>query len=221
MARLEQELAATPITVQVQRVDPATGQTVAGEEPNPVYESLAEKIAEKRAVLAERQAKLAAIESLTVGLTGELDRLHAAGGLTNALVQGRDPVELAQPGPVDGLAVLPSGPLPPNPAELLASERLRALWPKLLERFDAVLVDAPPVLAVTDAVLLAAQVDGVIMVVWAGNARVDIAREARNQLMKANARILGVVLNKVRMPGRDYHYYYYYRRDGEEDRVKL
>ena len=77
IARLEQELATTPKTVRAQQVDPATGQLVETEEPNPVYQSLAEKAADKKAALAEKEAELAAIKGLTAGLTGELDKLHA------------------------------------------------------------------------------------------------------------------------------------------------
>ncbi|KUK40620.1 MAG: Tyrosine-protein kinase YveL, partial [Clostridia bacterium 62_21] len=119
-------------------------------------------------------------------------------GLTNVLVQGRAPGELCHEGPVEGLKILTSGPIPPNPAELLGSERIKQLWPQFLEEFDYVILDSPAVLAVTDSVLLASQVHGVILVVWAGVERVDIVQEAKEQLLKANARILGVVLNKVK-----------------------
>jgi len=77
IARLEEELAATPQVVQVQRFDPETGQMLSGEEPNPVYENLAEKLADKKATLAEKEAELEAIEGLTAGLTEDLDKLHA------------------------------------------------------------------------------------------------------------------------------------------------
>jgi len=77
LARLEQELATTPPVIGVSQVDPATGQIVETEEPNPVYQNLAEKVADKKAILAEKQAELAAIEDFTAGLTGELDKLHA------------------------------------------------------------------------------------------------------------------------------------------------
>lgn len=146
--------------------------------------------------------------------------LENGGGLTNVLVRGRNPEELWREGPVKGLNVLASGPIPPNPAELLGSERTRQLWPKLLERFDYVILDSPPVLAVTDATLLASQVHGVILVIWAGMQRVDVVQDAKEQLLKANARILGVVLNKVKIPERDYHYYYYYR-SSKEQRIRL
>ncbi|MCL6560331.1 MAG: CpsD/CapB family tyrosine-protein kinase [Firmicutes bacterium] len=142
-------------------------------------------------------------------------------GLTNALVQGRDPLEMTREGPVEGLKVLTSGPLPPNPAELLGSEKMRGLWPRLLENFDYAVVDAPPVLAVTDSVLLSGQVDGVILVAWAGTSRVEVLQDAKEQLVKANARIIGVVLNKVKMPARDYRYYYYYHSKEKEDTVRL
>lgn len=143
-------------------------------------------------------------------------------GLTNTLVQGRNPVEIAHNGPVEGLMVLTSGPVPPNPAELLGSQKMRLLWPQLLEQFDYVIVDAPPVLAVTDSVLLSGQLEGVILVAWAGTNRVEVFQDAKEQLTKANARIIGVVLNKVKMPARDYRYYYYYhQKDEPEDRIRL
>ncbi|SHJ73254.1 CpsD/CapB family tyrosine-protein kinase [Desulfofundulus thermosubterraneus] len=142
-------------------------------------------------------------------------------GLTNCLLQNLDPAEVSKNGLVENLTLVTSGPIPPNPAELLGSGRVRALWPALLERFDYLIVDSPPVLAVTDASLLAAQVDGVILVVRAATTRVEIAREARDQLLKASARIIGVVLNQVKMPARDYHYYYYYHRREKEEEVRL
>lgn len=151
----------------------------------------------------------------------ELFEVENRRGLTNCLLQNLDPEEVAHGGQVENLTLLTSGPIPPNPAELLGSERVRALWPALLDRYDYVLVDSPPVLAVTDAALLAAQMDGVLLVVRAAATRVEIAREARDQLLKANARIIGVVLNQVQMPGRDYHYYYYYRRREKEEEVRL
>jgi protein-tyrosine kinase len=129
-------------------------------------------------------------------------------GLSNVLVQDCDPLEMAQKGPVDRLTVLTSGPLPPNPAELLGSRRLRALWPRLLERFDRLIIDSPPILAVTDSVLLAAQVDGVILVVWSGTDRMEAVKEAKHQLLAANADIIGVVLNKVKLKVPGYYYSY-------------
>jgi len=143
-------------------------------------------------------------------------------GLTNCLIQGLDPEEVAYTNVVENITLLSSGPIPPNPAELLGSERVRSLWSTLLDRFDYVLIDSPPVLAVTDATLLSSQVDGVVLVVRSADTRVEIAQEAKEQLIKANARILGVVLNVVKISSRDYHYYYYYHHHHDEaEQVRL
>ncbi len=137
-------------------------------------------------------------------------------GLTNVLVQRAPVEELLLDGPVPGLKVLTSGPVPPNPAELLATPEMSYLLAQLRENYDAVLVDTPPLLAVADAAVLAPLVDGVILVVSAWSARVDMVQEALEQLEKARARILGVVLNRTRVPARDYYYYYYRYRRGRE-----
>lgn len=131
-------------------------------------------------------------------------------GVTNCLVQKLAVEEAAQKCEVENLTILTSGPLPPNPAELLASDRARALWNQLLAEYDYVLIDAPPILAVTDASILASQVDGVLLVISSGSTRTDVARTAKEQLLKANARIIGVVLNKLKMNSKEYQYYYYY-----------
>jgi len=134
-------------------------------------------------------------------------------GLANCLLQNLAPEEVAHHRIIDNLNLLTSGPIPPNPAEILSSEKVRRLWDTLLERYDYLLIDSPPVLAVTDTLLLAGQVHGVLLVIESAVTRTDIAREAKEQLVRANARILGVVLNKVKMQSQDYHYYYYYHRE--------
>lgn len=137
-------------------------------------------------------------------------------GLTNCLAQKMRIEEAAHKGLIDSLTVLTSGPIPPNPAEMLGSEQARSLWPVLLEKYDYVIIDAPPILAVTDASILAAQVDGVVMVVNSGDTRIDHAREAKQQMQKANAHLIGVVLNKVKMETSEYQYYYYYSQESPE-----
>lgn len=134
-------------------------------------------------------------------------------GLTSHLVQ-QMPLENAvcKP-PVENLTILTSGPVPPNPAELLNSQRVWDFWPVLLEHFDYVLVDSPPVLAVTDASILAPQMDGVIIVTRYGLTRKEQVREARDQFMKAKAHIIGVVLNQAKINASDNQYYYYYAQD--------
>jgi len=99
--------------------------------------------------------------------------------------------------PVDGLRVLPAGPTPPNPAELLGSRRMKETMAALLEQADVLLFDAPPVLAVTDALVLAVQTDGVLLVVKAGGTRREHIQQAKERLERVNARIVGAVLNNA------------------------
>jgi capsular exopolysaccharide synthesis family protein len=108
---------------------------------------------------------------------------------------------------VAGLRVLPSGPLPPNPSELVGSRRMGEIINVLGERSDIVLFDAPPIVAVTDAAVLASRVDGVLLVIKAGATKRDHARRAKALLEKVNAHVLGVVLNNIKM---DTSYYSYY-----------
>lgn len=105
-----------------------------------------------------------------------------------------------------------SGVIPPNPSELLGSERMRELLQEAREIYDYVLIDLPPVLPVADALVLGAMVDGVVLVIDSGEVKVDLARDVKKQLQQAGANILGVVLNKVRSEhhGYGYGYYYYY-----------
>lgn len=131
-------------------------------------------------------------------------------GLTNLLVEGGDPAAVIQETPVPGLRLLPCGPIPPNPAELLGTARMREVLDRLSEVHDFVLIDSPPAVTVTDAALLGSMADGVVLVLRSGDTRDDMAREAKAILEKADARLLGAVLNDVRPTGDDYKYYYYY-----------
>ncbi|MGI6436218.1 MAG: CpsD/CapB family tyrosine-protein kinase [Syntrophomonadaceae bacterium] len=96
------------------------------------------------------------------------------------------------------LSVVTSGPVPPDPAEILNSAHTRALWPSLVDKYDYIFIDSPSMLATTDAAILSAQADGSVLVVRPGNTRIDEARCARKQFARANARLIGVVLNKVK-----------------------
>ncbi len=131
-------------------------------------------------------------------------------GLTNLLVEGGDPAEAVRQTPVPGLDILPCGPIPPNPSELLGSARTREVLDRLSATYDFILLDSPPAVAVTDAAVLAPLADGVILVLRAGETQNEQAREAKAILEKANAHLLGAVLNGVRSTGDDYRYYYYY-----------
>lgn len=131
-------------------------------------------------------------------------------GITNVLAENVPPMDYIQETKVKGVSLLASGPIPPNPSELLGSERLGTVLAQLEEAYDYVLVDAPPVLAVTDASLLATRLDGVILVARAGVAQTNRAKEALQQLTTAKARILGAVINGIeRKKGEGYYYYYY------------
>ncbi len=108
---------------------------------------------------------------------------------------------------VAGLSVLTSGPVPPNPAELLARPRMAELIASLAARADVVLFDAPPVVVVTDAAILAARVDGVLLAINARGTKRDHALRAKELLEKVNARLLGAVLNNVEFDASLRRYY--------------
>lgn len=112
----------------------------------------------------------------------------------------------AQESGVQNLRVLTSGQLPPNPAEILGSKRMGEILQALLQDADVVLFDAPPVLAVTDAAVLASKVDGVLLVVSAGKTKRENARKAQSQLEKINANVIGAVLNNVQADRRAQYY---------------
>jgi non-specific protein-tyrosine kinase len=108
---------------------------------------------------------------------------------------------------VPNLKVLTSGPVPPNPAEILASQRMVEIIALLRAGAEYVLIDTPPIIAVTDAAVLAPRVDGVLLVVNAGKTRRDLAVKARDMLRQVNANILGVVLNNATIDKSAYEYY--------------
>lgn len=142
-------------------------------------------------------------------------------GLTNILVQGESVSEVAHQVSVSGLYFVSSGPIPPNPSELLTSKRMAKLLEEVQEDYDIVLVDSPPMIAVTDSAILATRVDGVMMVVKAGVTRIDLVNDAIDQLKKASANFMGVVLNQVRVPSHDYQCYYYYGNKDRESEIQF
>lgn len=132
-------------------------------------------------------------------------------GLTSVLAGSLALEDALTESGVPGLKLLPSGPIPPNPAEMVGSQRMEALLQELTSRFDLVLIDTPPVLAVTDACAMAPRVDGVLLVVRVNQVGHPQARRAKELLMAVKARILGVVLDGVeRQDGDGYGYYSYY-----------
>lgn len=135
-------------------------------------------------------------------------------GLTTALFDESSPEAVAHETKVDNLWVIPAGPTPPNPAELLHSDRFKRFLKELEGRFDRVILDSPPVAVVTDSAVLATQVDGTVLVVRAFKTHKDLATHAVRALQDVGANIAGVVLNAVNLDRAEYKYgYHYYRRD--------
>jgi non-specific protein-tyrosine kinase len=108
---------------------------------------------------------------------------------------------------VEGLLVLTSGPLPPNPADLMGSRRMEGVIAALANEADQVFFDTPPVVAVTDAAVLATKVDGVLLVISAGKTRRDQARTAVQRLEQISARLVGTVLTNMEMGAGVQDYY--------------
>ncbi|HEY6402522.1 MAG TPA: polysaccharide biosynthesis tyrosine autokinase, partial [Blastocatellia bacterium] len=113
--------------------------------------------------------------------------------------------------PIPNLYALPCGPIPPNPAELISSDSMKELLRTLSGRFDHILIDSPPMVSVTDPVILSTMVDGSILVVQAGRSTRELARRARRELARVGARVFGVVLNNVDVRQGGYDDYDYYR----------
>ncbi|MEP7199570.1 MAG: polysaccharide biosynthesis tyrosine autokinase [Chloroflexota bacterium] len=183
---------------------------------------------EGKSTLASNLAVVMAQAGLrTVLIDGDLRRpsvhkifaLNNQRGLTNALVQ--EPFHLdgdLRLAPTENLKVMTSGPMPPNPSELLGSHRMAALLETLKREADFIVLDSPPTLAVTDASVLASKVDGVILVIDSGSTRRGLALKAKEQLEQVGARILGVAVNKLsaRSGGSNYYYYYNYYYSSDE-----
>jgi len=111
---------------------------------------------------------------------------------------------------VKGISLIPSGPIAPNPSELLSSERMRALLSDLYERFNFVIVDAPPLMGMPDSLMLSTIVDGTILVIKAGKTPRTALIESRRLLESVNAKLLGVILNGVKESDLKFGYYSYY-----------
>ena len=111
------------------------------------------------------------------------------------------------------LYLLPAGPVPPNPAELLGSEQMRLLVESLRKTFTHIVIDSPPTASFTDSVLISSMVDGVLLVVHGGKSTRDVVKRTRQVLLDVGAKIFGVVLNNVKLNSKDYYYYQgYYQR---------
>ncbi len=135
-------------------------------------------------------------------------RLENHTGLTNVLTKQSQLGQAVQSTEVPNLYVLTSGPIPPNPSELLASKQMGEVLAEMKERFDMVIFDTPPILAVADAQILANQVDASLLIVSSSKTEKDAALKAKELLTQAKSKLLGAVLNNRKMEEGNYYYYY-------------
>src|SRR5437867_4147286 len=142
---------------------------------------------------------------------------QTAFGLSELLVDGLPLEQAVHKTAIENLWLVPSGRTPPNPAELLGSRKMRAFLSGDLDGAEFVVLDAPPLLPVTDAAVLAPAVDGVLLVVDLRKTHRDAARQVKQQLVGVGARILGVVVNGVPATRRGYGYYYSHYYDSEKE----
>ena len=132
-------------------------------------------------------------------------------GLSTFLSSGGDLAELIKPTTTPYLSILPCGHVPPNPSELISSDKMKELLSLLSEHYDYIFIDSPPLVTVTDPLILSTFVDGVILVIKSGKSKSEIARRACQDLAGVGAKVLGVVLNDLNVRHEGYDYYNYSR----------
>ncbi|MFZ2629154.1 MAG: CpsD/CapB family tyrosine-protein kinase, partial [Rugosibacter sp.] len=137
-------------------------------------------------------------------------------GLTNYLAGDTKPVEITKPSHIPKVFLIPSGPLPPNPAELISGPKMVALLNLAAERFDQVIIDGPPVLGLADAPLLGSLAEATVLVTEAGGTSREFARNAVKRLRVTRTRLIGGIMTKMGSRGSAYGYYhsYYYYQYG-------
>ncbi|TDM43729.1 polysaccharide biosynthesis tyrosine autokinase [Macrococcoides canis] len=131
-------------------------------------------------------------------------------GLSNLITDQINMEQAVQNTQVENLSIMTSGPIPPNPSELLASNRFKELINSFEQYFDMIIIDTPPVLAVTDAVIMSTLVDGTILVTNVETNNKHHLLKSKEVLQKSDANLLGVVLNNVEKSSKDDYYYYEY-----------
>ncbi|WEG13382.1 CpsD/CapB family tyrosine-protein kinase [Pullulanibacillus sp. KACC 23026] len=136
-------------------------------------------------------------------------RLANQQGLSTVLTRQSTLEDTIRKTEIDNLFVMSSGPVPPNPAELLTSTAMKKMIEQAKEVFDVIIFDSPPVLAVTDAQILSSYSDGTVLVVASGSTETESAKLARDLLLKSQAKLLGVVLNRKSKKDKNGYYYYY------------
>lgn len=142
-------------------------------------------------------------------------RINASPGLTNILIEGRDPDKVIVKSKERGVDLITSGPVPPNPSELLGSERMKNLLTKLEQDYDYIILDTPPAAFITDAAVLSQYADGVILVVAHKRSTYEMVDGTVNNLRTAGASVVGMVLTDVELSkmrgGYNYYRYKYHK----------
>ena len=136
-------------------------------------------------------------------------RVDNVRGLSNLLVDNIPFDDVVHETNIENLHVVTCGPIPPNPSELLASNKMDSMIEELKKVYDVILIDSPPVLAVTDAQILSALVDGVVLVVRSKETEIEAAQKAVELLQASKAKILGAILNGQDKKNSNNYYYYY------------
>ncbi|MBU5485773.1 CpsD/CapB family tyrosine-protein kinase [Clostridium sp. MSJ-11] len=152
----------------------------------------------------------------TFGLSNEI-------GISDLLVGKVDFKDAVQDSKVENLDILTAGTRPPNPSELLSSKKMKEFIDELREEYEYIIIDSPPIIAVTDAQLIASFTDGALLVISSGEVERAAAIKAKELLDKVNAKIIGIVLNKLEVSEKGYYgyyYQYYYGKDGDRKKGK-
>jgi len=163
--------------------------------------------------IAESGEKVIIIDAdLRVPLIHKVFNSDSNPGLTNVLVDNKKLSEVIKKADEinSNMYYNTRGPIPPNPSELLGSEKMKAVIEELKEQTDTLIFDSAPVIGFADSLVLANQMDGVVLLLSSGQVTRDAAKQAKLLLEKAKAKILGVILNKVDIKRESYYYYYHY-----------
>ncbi|MGB9521788.1 MAG: polysaccharide biosynthesis tyrosine autokinase, partial [Anaerolineales bacterium] len=162
-------------------------------------------------VLAQSGRKVAIVDAdMRRPMVQEKLKLPNRTGLSSLFVSNKIDLNVTlQKTNTENLYALTTGSIPPNPAELLGSEKMNEILSEIGKMVDIIIIDSPPVIAVTDSAILANRVDGVLLVVKPGQTKVEAARQAVEQLKRAGANLFGVVLNDVNLNRSRYSYYHY------------